>query len=691
MSLLGRARDKLFSKLDGKAPEEAIASVEEQPEEAKRLCDWVKSRIEESRNASNRIACEGIWMTNVAYLVGVDSVFYDTATRQYRPISNNTPYPRRNRITSNKILPAAQNRLARLCKVPPRFEVRPNSTQPEDKDAARLGLEVLAQIWEEQEVNRKRINLMMWVQECGHAYLHVSHDPNAGEPLYDPIEGTEVGSEGRVRIDVGSAFEYFPDPLAKSFDEIMWIARAKVRRLDYFVTRYGKKGELVKPEGAWLLSVQYEARINSLNTTGLTGTASPIETEMQNSAIEMVYYEKPSSLHKGGRMIVVANGVLLEEKPLPVGEIPIVKFDDIVVAGKYYPEAVITHARPLQQQYNLVLSKRAEWDKKLIAGKYISEKRHGLIDEAINDRSGEVVQYNHIPGVPEPKAMTIPVMPSYVMEESDFYDREINTIFGLSEVSQGKLPAAGIPAIGMQLLVEQDETRIGIEVEQHEHAFAQLGRLCLRHVAKLYKTPRKLKQKNRSGEYTVRDFTGDDLKGNLDVTVVRGSTVPTSRALKRQEILNAYGQGLLGDPNDPAVREKVLGSLEFGDIAEVWRDRALDMNQIKDSIDEMEKGIVPEISEFDNHRMHFQEKNAFRKTDRFKGWQKPLKALLEDDMNRHLDLMVSMKNPGVDQKIVQAEAAANVPDDLAPVEEMPDNMGEPAFGEASPVEETPDA
>lgn len=694
MGFLDQVTEKLLGHVSGAEPK-PITSVEDQPEEDKKLCEWVKSRIEESRNASNRIAQEGIWMTNVAYLVGVDSVFYDASTRQYRPISNNAPFPRRNRITSNQLLPAAQNRVARLCKVPPRFEVRPNSTDPTDKDASRLGLEVLTQVWEDQQLNHKRITLMMWLQQCGHAYLHVSQDPDAGEPLVDPEEGEVVGNEGQVRVDVGSAFEYFPDPLAKSFDEIAWIARAKIRRLDYFVQRYGEKGKLVKPEGAWLLSVQYEARINSLNSVGLTGTSSPQEQEMANAAIEMVYYEKPSSLHKNGRMIVVANGVLLEDKPLPVGEIPVVKFDDIVVAGKYYPEAVVTHARPLQLQYNRVLSKRAEWDNKLIAGKYLAEKRHGLIDEALNDRSGEVVMYDHVENCPPPTAMQIPVMPSYVIEESETYKREIYEIFGLSEVSRGQIPASGIPAIGMQLLVEQDETRIGIEVEQHEHAYAQLGRLILKHVSKLYKTPRKLKQRNKNGEYSVKEYSGADLKGNLDVTVVRGSTVPTSRALRRQEVLNAYDRGLLGDPQDPAVREKVLGSLEFGDVSDIWRDRALDMAQIKDSIDQMEQGRIPVVDEFDNHKLHFQEKNAFRKSDRFKEWPPVLQNVLINDMQAHLDALVEISSPGINEKIQQAEAAAALPEEMQPSEPVPPGLAtEPGAvdnNENSLIEETPDA
>ena len=59
--------------------------------------------------------------------------------------------------------------------------------------------------------------------------------------------------------------------------------------------------------------------------------------------------------------------------------------------------------------------------------------------------------------------------------------------------------------------------------------------------------------------YLVKDFTGDDLKDNFDVIVVRGSTIPNSKILHRQEILNAYSQGILGDLKDPRLREKEIG------------------------------------------------------------------------------------------------------------------------------------
>lgn len=657
MSLLDNAKDKLFTSL-GLQDQKPIKDATDQPQQDLDLCDWVKKRVEESRSSTNRVAHEGIWMTNVAFLLGFDSVYYDTQQRQFRPTNAGSSYLKRNRIYSNQILPAAQNRLARLCKVPPRYDVRPNTTQPDDRDAARLGLEVLTDIWDRQEINRKRLNLMMWVQECGHSYLKAVHDDTLGEPLVDPVEGTIVGYTGEIRVDVVSAFEVFPDPLAKTFDELTWIAHCKVRTLDYFKQQYGEKGALVKPEGPWLLSAQYEARINTLNSIGPSAGGS-LQEQMKNAAIEIAYYEKKSTKHPRGRMVVVANGVLLDDKELPAGEIPLVKFDDILVSGKYYPESVITHARPIQQQYNRVLGKRAEWVNKMLAGKYLAEKRHGLIKEALNDRSGEVVEYDLVQGAPPPGAIDIPVMPSYAFEESSYLKNELFEIFGLSEVSRGQIPASGIPAVGMQLLVEQDETRIGVEVEQHEHAYAQLGRLILKLASETYTTKRKLKVKSKDGNLNIKEWKGADLKNNTDVVVVRGSTIPTSKAMRRQEILNAYERGLLGDPADPAVRERTLGMLEFGDMAEIWRDRALDMTQIKESIDSIEKGVPPEVNELDNHTLHIQEKNAFRKSDRFQQLPPPIQDLLLEDIEQHVNMQMKLTNPGLQSQKQEVQKALN--------------------------------
>lgn len=644
MSFLDKAREKL---LGHKKPDEELSEAQDQPREDIELAAFVKGKVEEVRAQATRISHEGIWMTNIAYALGFDSVYYDPNLRQFRPTgqtAGTAQYVKRNRIHSNLILPAMQNRSARLLKSPPRYDVLPNSLDEEDKEAARLGEELIGHVWNKQAIDRKRIDLSMWVQECGHSYIGVSWDDQLGEEMNDPDNGESAGFEGEVRIDVVSAFEGFADPLAKTLEECQWFARAKVRKLDYFRSHYPERGSLVKEEGVWLLSANYEMRINTLNTVGpaSSGTAE----QMKGAAIEISYYEKRSLKYPKGRHVVTANGVLLKNGSLPVGEIPYAKFDDVVVGGKYYSEALVTHARPLQDQYNRTITKRADWVNKMLTGKYIAAKGHGLIQEAINDQSGEVVEYDNVPGCPPPSAMSIPVIPSYAYEESKEIKSDLNYIMGLSEVSRGQLPSASIPAVGIQLLLEQDETRMGIETEQHEHSWARVGKLILMHIDAFCETPRDLKVKGKTkDDLKIKQYQGSDLKKNFDVQVVRGSTVPNSKIIKRQEILNLYTQGLLGDPHDNATRDKVLGMLQYGEEGEVWEDNHLDMMQIQRDIENIEEGIVPEVDPKDNHKAHLIQKNRYRKSEKYLELAPPLQQLLQANIDAHAKILTQQMNP----------------------------------------------
>lgn len=633
--LLDRAREAFG--IGDKAPlDEALVKKVTQSQDDKKLAAWVRTKVEEVRSSSNRISHEGIWMTNIAYLLGFNGLTYNTTTRQFVQVNDTSIFLRTKRIHVNKILPTVQNRLARLCKNPPKFDVLPESNSSEDKDAARLSLDILCAQIERLSADQKRLMLYMWMQECGHAFVGVYWDPTKGKPIADPDQmGDEVEFEGDVRLDVISPFEMFPDPLAKDMDDLQWIVRAKVRPLEYFRSQYPGIGDEVKEETTWLLSAQYETRINSINNRGPSqGTISNVK----NTAIELAYYEKRSRKYPRGRFIVSASGVLLENKELPVGEIPFAKFDDVLIGGKFYSDAIITHLRPLQDAYNTVIRMRTEWVRKLLTGKMISPRGTQIAQESLNDQSGEIFYYTPVPNAVnngEPHPLQMPTIPQYAYTEQEHLDAMFNEISGISEVSKGNLPSASIPAIGMQLLVEQDDTRIGVVTENSEHGWAKVGQLILKQVQENYVLPRKIKMAG-DASYIIKEISGQDLKDHTDVKVVKGSTMPGSKVLKRQEIMNAYQQGLLGDPNDPEVKAKVLSWLEFGDVNSMWLDQSLDEAQIKRGIEMIEKGDIPPVSEFDNHPLWISKLNRYRKGEKYDALTPEIQALVKTVMEAHL-------------------------------------------------------
>jgi hypothetical protein len=670
MDFLKRAFQRMTSQgqkdpSEGNLPK--IESISDQTNEEKAIIDYMKRRVQEVRQNGSRIAQESIWMTNYAYLLGFDSVYFDTTQRQFKTVGRATAPFRRNGMNVNKILPTVQRRQARLCKNLPRFEVRPDDATQESKERARLEQQLCEFYFEKERLQEKRLVMMTGLQQCGHYYMHPYWDVEAGDFLAAEVEEkNEVGQtvtktdyerEGDLKVELVSAFEMFPDPLATSLDDAQWVIRAKVRKLDYFREKYPERGHLVKEDGAWLLSIQNELRINTMNGQGPATTGAQIQ--MKDAAIELTLYERPTNKHPKGRMVIEASDVLLKDTELDIGEIPFAKFDDMPIAGKFYPEAIVTHLRPIQDQYNRTVGLRADWTNKLLAGKYIAHASAQIQQEALNDQSGEVLYHNTIQGQSAPQAMSIPVIPQYAYVEEERLNEMFYDIAGEGEISRGILPAAGIPAIGMQLLLEQDETRNAIVTEQHEHAFARLMRICTKYLEKFVKNERLLKISDPNSQYTIQSWTGTDLKSKHDVIVTRGSLAPASKSARRNDVMNLYNTGLLGDVMDPQVKASTLSALENGDVYNFWADTALDQAQIQKSIKMIEAELVPEVFEGDNHVLHWKEKNKYRKSDKFEALSPDSQAILLADMETHLKFIQKLTapqfgmNPNGEQEINQ--------------------------------------
>lgn len=617
------------------------------PPEHKQDYDMIRSFVDEVRQSGTRTSHESTWMTNIAYLLGFDGIYYDGQSKSFRPVNNASGFLRRNRIHANFILSTIQTRTAKLNKAAPMFDVRPNSNNPEDKDAARLGIKIIEDEFLKNDIDTQRIHLYNWLQQCGHAYVEVRYDDTIGKPMNDPETGEFLGFEGGVVLEIVPALEGFPDPLAKNMREVTKFVRARVRKLDYFRTAYPELGKYVKEEGAWLTSIQYENRINGMNNV-MSGSGVQ---QMKDAAIELTYYEKPCRKYPNGRMIVAANGVVLENKELPIGEIPYAKFDDIVVGGKFYCEAMITHLRPLQDQYNRTLAREADWINKLFKGGYLASRGSNLAAESLDDKNGEVIYFNQGPNSGPPVPLQPPMVPTYIYQSKDGLKRDFDEIGGISEISKGQIPAAGIPAKGMEILIEADDSRIGVELAQHEQAWAKVGGFVLKFVQKYYKTDRLLKTAGDSLGFTVKNFVGADLRDNTDVIVIKGSTLPGSKALKRQEILNLASQGLLGNIADPLVQQRLLKNLEFGDLADIFKSIALTQNKYKKDLDMLEMGQMPEIFREEDHQYIIKEISDYKKTDKY-GMANPIvKQAIAQYLDAHLQWAMAVAGAAPDPEV----------------------------------------
>jgi hypothetical protein len=161
------------------------------------------------------------------------------------------------------------------------------------------------------------------------------------------------------------------------------------------------------------------------------------------------------------------------------------------------------------------------------------------------------------------------------------------------------------------------------------------------------------------------------------VIVIRGSTLPGSKTLNRQDILTIFREGLLGDPADPKVREKVLDLLEFGEIQGIWEDQSLDKNQVKRVIEALEAGQPVNVSEFDNHTIWLMELNKYRKGDKFDSLDPMIQALFLETMEMCIAQIVQLNAPpapapmGAEQAPMETMDPANTGTGLTPTDQLP--------------------
>jgi hypothetical protein len=157
---MGKFLDRLNAVIKG---DDSKVNEIDMSQDEQDLAAYVKGRVNEVRTGGTRISHESIWMTNIAYVLGFDSIFFDSTQRQFRSSNSAGQYLKRNRLHANKLLPALQNRVSRLCKNPPKWDVRPNTSDHEDKEAARLENQALNQWWDKENINQKRLPMRICI------------------------------------------------------------------------------------------------------------------------------------------------------------------------------------------------------------------------------------------------------------------------------------------------------------------------------------------------------------------------------------------------------------------------------------------------------------------------------------------------------------------------------------------------
>lgn len=559
--------------------------------------------------AEARRTFETQWRLNMNFYAGNQ---FCTATPTGEIADVERDYYWQEREVFNHISSLVETRLAKLNTVRPSLTVRPFSSDDGDVKTAKNSAKILSATCDKLDMDAVLAEGAMWSEICGTCFYYVGWDEKAGLEISDGVY------EGDVCVSVVSPFEIYPDSvLAQNVKDCRSLIRARAVDVDEIARLYGKR---VEPEAAEVFEVAQAAVSGGLTARAAVSKLGAAAAE--HSAVVIERYTAPTDDKPDGELAIVANGELLFLGALPFVNgtdgrraIPFVKQTALDCAGRFFGASIVERAIPIQRAYNAVKNRKHEFMNRLSMGVMAVEDGSvdidGLEQEGISP--GKILVYRQ--GATPPHMLDCGAVPAEFAAEETRLLNEFTQVSGVSEIMRSSQAASTtMSGIALQLLIEQDDTRLSLSAEHVRIAAREIAR----HILRLYKqfgTDARLSRiAGRNGRIELLRWSASDISSD-DVVFETDNELLSTPAMRQNMMFELYKMGLLTDENgkmSDGAKHRFMEALGYGG----W-DSDIDMAQVQ--INRAETECFKDkyaVSEFDDHGLHIDTHVKYLLTER---------------------------------------------------------------------------
>ncbi len=522
----------------------------------------------------------------------------------------------------NHIAPTLDIRLAKLQKVRPTMAVMPSSTDDSDIKTAKLCKKILNSIYSRYDISDVINEATKWSEVTGTSFYKVIWDNSKGEKIAE-VDKQSVNI-GDIDITVCSPFEIYPDnTCTQKIDDCQSIIHAKAYHVDEIKRMYNIE---VKGEDVNVFSLDNTQLgvgglgYNSLSSKVISGVKS-------NHAIVLEKYIKPTVDYPNGRLIIIAGETLVYDGELPFinranGErgFPFIKQESIEQTGCFWGTGIVDRLIPVQRAYNAVKNRKHEFLNRISMGVLAVEDGSVDIDNLEEEglSPGKILVYRQ--GSTAPRFMTANTVPTDFDREEEALLSEFMVISGVSDILNNSSAYTSLSGVALQLLIEQDESRLSPTTDRIKASIRELGGQILRLYKQFATLPRLIKFMGDNGEVEVLSFMASDISSE-DIVFETDTELTESLAQRRSMVFDLLDAGLLSDENGKLsnrMRLKALDLLGFG----IW-ENAQDINELhtkKASSENLDlaKGKEVKVCEIDNHNLHITEHITYMLSNEYK-------------------------------------------------------------------------
>ena len=568
------------------------------------------------KRKTERSPLEQQWTLNANFLVGnqyCEINPYRGDIEQLEPV-----YDWLEREAFNQIAPLVETRIANLKKINYMMKVNPATNELDDYAKAETSTSVLQHIQKVSDFESKKNTMINWNELTGNCFWLSWWDKDKGEK-YAVEQIFDVDEEGNQKkeetayfqgdLDYGliTPYEIYPESIFKQTVEAQRsIILEQVKTVDDIYDLYGIKVEGSNVETFELTPLASGGGFGYENTTVTIGHRT-----LDNAEKVITYFEKPSKHKPNGQMIIIVGDEhLIYYGDLPYSRIPIVQSVCIEVAGQFFGKSAIERMIPIQRAYNGCVNRIHEYIKRIAIGSYIVEE--GAIDieefEAEGQAPGKLVIYKH--GMNAPIPTQIGQLPAEIMQERYNLKQDMEYAAGVSQLMvYGQAPSGVTSGKALDNLMEIDNTRLSLTGDHIRNSVRKLSIMWLE-ILKKYATTHRIVNYvggNNIGKAIV--WSNEDIN-SYDVDYITENELLMSEESQKQRFFEAYNMGLFTDADGripERVKQKALEYMKCANYSEIMSINQLQIQSAQRENVFFENGVIPEVSDFDEHEIHIEE------------------------------------------------------------------------------------
>jgi hypothetical protein len=596
--------------------------------ELNNLVAWAENLFSQAKRM--REPFERQWYMNLAFYFGRQYVVWmtpssQTIARLYEPAAPTW----RVRLVSNKCRPLIRNEVSKLTKEEPQAFVRPRGSDDDDLQAARAAEMISEYEMDELHFNRIMRRTVFWMCLLGTGFIKDSYNPDIPDPS---------GVPGRIVLEPVNAFHiYVLEPQEEDLELQPVVIHAMAKTRDWIKDQFGVD---VAPDTNVSASLLEQRFLNAIGVSQQAPDQYVMVKEM---------WIKPCRKYPEGGVLTYANNQFLQEVkgwPYSHNEYPFSKVDHIQT-GRFWGDSTLVDIIPLQREYNRTRSQIIEAKNRMSKPQLVAVR--GSIDaRKITSEPGLIIQYQ--PGFQKPEPLPLQSLPTYVIQEIDRVQKDIDDISGQYEIAKGRTPPGVTAASAIAYLQEENDSKLSSTTSSIEEATEKVGRHVLFHVHENWDQPRIVRVLGVNQTYEVEEFTKESINGNVDYSVEQGSSAPRSRAARQAMLVELGTRGWISPP-------QVLKYMHLVETDRMYDESLADDRQVSRENDKMMEGgeadmtlepdetgtmqltqVPPQpfpINEWDNDVAHIAGHEAYMKTQQYELAAEPQKQVLLEHLMAH--------------------------------------------------------